>query len=179
MSIQVIPATHSSPHQRPCGRPASGPLQAAHLHRTTTAGRALRWMAALLATALCLPAQHKVDTRQLYERLYCVVPMVGTGTWADPKRPLYAPSPAQMNPASRTGIIGFTHVLSDNGQFALVEFVARDAKAFDRILADVSLNLNTSVKAFRKGKDKREDIEAEFRKHKKDFSFEHFGLRAP
>ena len=31
--------------------------------------------------------------------------------------------------------------------------------------------------AFRKGKGKREDIEAEFRKHKKDFSFEHFGGR--
>jgi hypothetical protein len=86
-----------------------------------------------------------------------------------------------MNPASRTGIIGFTHVLSDNGQFALVEFVARDAKAFDRILADIAanININVNVKSFRKGKDKREDIEAEFRKHKKDFSFDHFGVRVP
>ena len=123
--------------------------------------------------------QRSVEPRNLYERLYCVVPMTGTGTWADPKRPLYAPSPAQMNPASRTGIIGFTHVLSDDGQFALVEFVARDAKAFDHILADINANINTNVKAFRKGQDKREDIEAEFRKHKKDFSFEHFGVRVP
>jgi len=71
--------------------------------------------------------------------------------------------------------------LSDDGQFALVEFVARDAKAFDRILADinVNININVNVKAFRKGKDKREDIEAEFRKHKKDFSFDHFGVRVP
>ena len=84
--------------------------------------------------------------------------------------------PRPDEPASRTGIIGFTYVLSDDGQFALVEFVARDAKAFDNILADVSLNLDINVKAFRKGKDKREDIEAEFRKHKKDFSFEHFGV---
>jgi hypothetical protein len=83
---------------------------------------------------------------------------------------MYAPSPAQMNPASRTGIIGFTYVLSDDGQSALVEFVARDASAFQHILAD------KSIKAFRKGKDKREDIEAEFRKHKKDFSFENFGM---
>ena len=154
MSIRAFHATHNS------------------------SGRLLRSAAVLLAIATCLRAQHKVDSRQLYERLYCVVPMVGTGTWADPKRPLYAPAPAQMNPASRTGIIGFTHVLSDNGQFALVEFVARDAKAFDNILADINanINLNMNVKSFRKGQDKREDIEAEFRKHKKDFSFEHFGV---
>ena|ERR1700682_2052537 len=138
-----------------------------------------------LALALCLVcsalAQRSVDPRNLHERLYCIVPMTGKGTWADPKRPMYAPSPAQMNPASRTGIIGFTHVVSDDGQFALVEFVARDAKAFDRILADINSNVNnnSNVKAFRKGQDKREDIEAEFRKHKKDFSFEHFGVRTP
>jgi hypothetical protein len=150
------------------------------VHTThNSSGRLLRLAAILLAVATCLPAQHKVDTRQLYERLYCVVPMIGKGTWADPKRPLYAPSPAQMNAASRTGIIGFTHVLSDDGQFALVEFVARDASAFQHILADINGNLNVNVKAFRKGQNKREDIEAEFRKHKKDFSFDHFGVNVP
>jgi hypothetical protein len=147
-------------------------IRAVHVTRNSS-GRLLRLAAILLAIATCLPAQHKVDPRSLHERLYAVVPMTGSGTWADPKRPLYAPSPSQMNPASRTGIIGYTHVLSDDGQFALVEFVARDATAFNRILAD------TSIKSFRKGKDKREDIEAEFRKHKKDFSFENFGVRVP
>jgi hypothetical protein len=133
--------------------------------------RLLHLAAILLATATSLPAQHKVDARNLYERLYCILPITGSGTWADPKRPMYAPSPGQTNPASRTGIIGFTHVLSDDGLFALVEFVAHDASAFQGILAD------TKIKAFRKGKDKREDIEAEFRKHKKDFSFDNFAAR--
>ena len=141
----------------------------------------MKQFALSLTLGLCLvcsaSGQRSVDPRNLHERLFCVVPMIGTGTWADPKRPMYAPLPGQMNPASRTGIIGFTHVLSDDGQFALVEFVARDAKAFDYILADLNINLNINVKAFRKGKDKREDIEAEFRKHKKDFSFESFGVR--
>ena len=146
------------------------PGPAVHVTRNSS-GRLLRLTSLLLVIATCLPAQHNVDTRQLYERLYCVVPMTGTGTWADPKRPMHAPSPAQMNPSSRTGIIGFTHVLSDDGQSALVEFVARDAKAFAPILAD------KNIKSFRKGQDKREDIEAEFRKHKKDFSFDHFGVR--
>jgi hypothetical protein len=135
-----------------------------------SSGRLLRLAAILLAIATRLPAQQKLDTRQLYERLYVVAPLTGSGSWADPKRPLYAPSPAQLNPTVRTGIIGYTYVLSDDGQSALVEFVARDAAAFAHILAD------TSIKSFRKGKDKREDIEAEFRKHKKDFSFEHFGM---
>ena len=128
-----------------------------------------------LTVVLCLVCnalgQRSVDPRNLHKRLLCVVPMIGAGTWTDPKRPMYAPAPAQMNPTSRTGIIGFTHVLSDDGQSALVEFVARDASAFDHILAD------KSITSFRKGKDKREDIEAEFRKHKKDFSFDHFGMR--
>jgi len=59
-----------------------------------------------------------------------------------------------MNPASRTGIIGYTYVLSDDGQFALVEFVARDASAFQHILAGINgnLNVNVNVKAFRKGR---------------------------
>jgi hypothetical protein len=142
-------------------------IRAVNLTQIST-GRLVRLAAILVAIATCLPAQQKLSTRQLYERLYCVVPMTGKGTWADPKRPLYAP--AQLNSTVRTGIIGYTHVLSDDGQSALVEFVARDAAAFVRILAD------TSIKSFRKGQDKREDIEAEFRKHKKDFSFENFGM---
>ncbi len=156
-------------------------IPAVHVTRTSS-GRLLRLAAILFAVATCLHAQHKVDTRQLYERLYVVAPMTaGKGTWAEPKRPLYAPSPREMNPASRTGIIGYTYVLSDDGQFALVEFVARDASAFQHILADINanLNVNVNVKAFRKGQDKREDVEAEFRKHKKDFSFQTFGLRLP
>ena len=154
-------------------------IQAVHVTQNSS-GRLLRLAAILVAIATCLPAQHKLDTRQLYERLYVVAPMTaGKGTWAEPKRPMYAPSPAQMNATSRTGIIGYTYVLSDDGQFALVEFVARDASAFQHILADIKSNLNTNVKSFRKGQDKREDIEAEFRKHKKDISFDHFGVNVP
>ncbi len=141
----------------------------------------MKYSVLALALAVCLVCsalgQRSVDQRNLHERLYCVLELTGSGTWADPKRPLYAPSPAEMSPATRTGIIGFTYVLSDDGQFALVEFVAGDPKAFDHILAGINANLNTKVKAFRKGKDKREDIEAEFRKHKKDFSFENFAAR--
>ena len=136
--------------------------------------------AVLLLSLLCVPArelraQPRVDARNMYERVLAVVPMVGKGTFDDPKRPMYTPTPTELQLATttRTGILGFAHVMSDDGNFALVEFVARDRAAFQRILAD------PSVKAFLRGKDKREDVEAEFLKHKKDFDFAHFGVRMP
>ena len=88
---------------------------------------------------------------------------------------MYAPLPSALRSAatSRTGILGFTFVLSDDGQHALAEFVAKDRAAFQQILAD------TTVKSFLKGRDKREDIEAEFKKYKKDFDFKSFGVRMP
>jgi hypothetical protein len=133
--------------------------------------------AVLLLSVLCvqLRAQPRVDARNMYERVMAVVPLTGSGTLDDPKRPMYAPTPAQIQTsmATRQGILGFMHVMSDDGQVALVEFVAKDRSAFQAILAD------TSVKSFLKGRDKREDIEAEFLKHKRDFDFAHFGVRMP
>ena len=132
---------------------------------------------------IALAAQPKVDSQHLYERIWVVVPIVGKGTLADPKRPMYAPTlPAlnlPLNPAlsqqiaARTGIIGYSQQVSDDGKFALVEFVARDRSAFKDILSD------STVKSFIKGRDKREDVEAEFKKYKKDFDFRRFGVRLP
>src|SRR5713226_5098147 len=81
-------------------------------------------------------SQQRVDSRNTYSRLLCVVPMVGKGTWSDPKRPMYAPLPGAAPSTSRSGILGFVHQLSDDGQVALVEFVAKDRSAFRAILAD-------------------------------------------
>jgi len=124
-------------------------------------------LASLFLWAL-LAAQQPVDPLNLYQRALCVVPMTGTGTWGDPRRPMYAP--AQATPGSRDGIVAYTHVLSDDGQLALVEFVAYDRAAFKDLLADS----NPKIKVFIKGNDKRDDISAEFKKHKKDFHLDHF-----
>jgi hypothetical protein len=83
--------------------------------------------------------------------------MVGKGTPSDPRRPQYAPWPASPNP-SRTEIVGFSHQVSDDGRFALVEFVARDRSAFRAILNDKSITV------YEKGKDKRDDIEKALKK---------------
>ena len=129
----------------------------------------------ILLSAPLAQSQPRVDAGSMYERVVAVVPMIGSGTFADPKRPKYAPSPAELQQATATrqGILGFTHVLSDDGNFALVEFVARNRMAFQQILAD------PSIKSFLRGRDKREDVEAEFFKLKKNFDFSHFGVRMP
>jgi hypothetical protein len=122
-----------------------------------------------------LYAQPRVDARNMYERVMAVVPLTGSGTFDDPKRPMYAPSPAQIQTATatRTGILAFTYVLSDDGMFALVEFVARDRAAFQAILAD------PTIKSFLKGRDSLEVVQTEFLKHKANFNFAHFGVRMP
>jgi hypothetical protein len=132
----------------------------------------------LLAVVVCLCApllaqQQRVDLRNLYERVLCVVPMVGSGTADDPRRPAYAPLPPVPGAKlSRDGIIAYTFQLSDDGTLALVEFVAVERKAFRDLLADT----DSRIKVFNKGTDKRADIEAEFKKHKKDFDLDRFGV---
>jgi hypothetical protein len=136
----------------------------------------LRLPAVVVCLCGSLLAQHRVDPRNMYERALCVVPMVGSGTPEDPMRPQYAPLPPPPGmPPSRDGIIAFSYQVSDDGKLALVEFVALDRKAFEDVLAD----LNPNVKVFLKGKDKREDIETEFKKHKKDFRLDQFGAIVP
>lgn len=88
-----------------------------------------------LATGSALAQVHRVDARNMYERVIAIVPMTGSGTDADPRRPMFAPKPGDMNPASATTIAGFNYVLSDDGKFALVQFVARDKGAFQTLLA--------------------------------------------
>jgi hypothetical protein len=122
-----------------------------------------------------LSAQQRVDPRNTHHRLLCIVPMVGAGTDADPRRPAHAPVFVPGAAPSSSGIIAYHYQLSDDGQYALVEFVARDRSAFKDILADRGMNVRT----FEKGRDKLQDIEQEFRKHKKNINLAQFGMIVP
>lgn len=134
----------------------------------------LRFLLAALFLWVPLSAQHRVDPRNMYERALCVVPMVGSGTPDNPRRPQYAPLPPPPGtPPSRDGIVAFTYQVSDDGNFALVEFVAYDRKSFKDLLAD------KNIQVFIKGKDKKADIEATFKKLKKDINLDSFGTVAP
>jgi hypothetical protein len=103
--------------------------------------------------------------------------------------------PAQPAAAGdRTGVLAYGMQLSDDGNFALVEFVFQSPAAFQNILAKqaaaMALNvaaaapgrgpsaLQTALQAaipglqiFERGKATQSDILAEFQKHKKSFSF--------
>jgi hypothetical protein len=106
-----------------------------------------------------------------YARVYCVVPMVGTGTLADPKRPLFAPLPPGPTAAlDRTGIIAYQFQMSDDGNFALAEFVAVTRAG----LAPILTSTNPSVVFFERGLSTRLQIEAAFQQYKKGFSFKNF-----
>lgn len=108
------------------------------------------------------------------ERLLAVVPMVGAGTPADPRRPLFAPAgPVVVSGDARAasaGITGFSYVVSDDGRMALVEFVARDAGAFQAIVRSG----RADVKTFERGKATLVQAQEEFRKHKPGFEIGRF-----
>jgi hypothetical protein len=120
--------------------------------------------------------QRHVNPGNTHVRVLAVVPLTGTGKNGDPIRPEFAPAP--LAPGAKpdpNGIIGFSVQICDDHKHALVEFVARDRSAFKQIMADT----RSDVKVFEKGKAKRADIEAEFRKWKHDFDLDHIHVSVP
>lgn len=88
---------------------------------------------------------------------------------------MYAPVPSEIQPGARSGILGYAYQVSDSGDLALVQFVVADRKALAGILAD----RNPQVKVFQRGVHKQADMQAEFRRLKKDFDFSRFEVRLP
>lgn len=121
-------------------------------------------------------AQQRVAPGNLYERILCVVPMVGRGTPEDPRRPDHVPWPPKAEAAAAgRGILAFAYQVSDDGQWALVELVARDRKALEPVLSD----RRPSVKVFERGKAQAAEIQAEFRNYKRDFELDRFQANLP
>ena len=154
----------------------------------------LNFLVFLLGSLLCasaLLAQQAVNPRNRYERLICIVPMIGSGTYEDPRRPAYAPTSseqAQVEPGQ--GILGYSLQISDDGQFALVEFAAMDRKAFAKILSDakgdvadsespIPFQFRSEFKVFEKGKVTRATVENAFRKLKPNFNLDTVGVYVP
>ena len=97
------------------------------------------------------------------ERSLVVVPMIGTGTGADPRRPAL-PNTAGM---------AFRYVLSDDGATAIVELSGGNPLQRQKI--DAELRKDSRVKVFRPSTHKKDDVEKEIRLLKKDFDLEAFG----
>ncbi len=103
-----------------------------------------------------------IDPAMKGERIIAIVPMIGAGTYADPKRPLFAPSDAQLRDGR--GISHFTYELSDDGKNAIVQIGVRDRQALAPLLTD-----SRALKIFDRDKDKLKDLESELKKYKADF----------
>lgn len=95
------------------------------------------------------------------------VPMVGAGTWADPKRPAFV----------RELGIPFRYEVSDDGTMALVEASPRNLAEMQKL--DEVVQKEPRAKIFRPEKDKAADVTAEFKKHKKDFDADLFTKLGP
>jgi len=115
---------------------------------------------------------HAVDPAQRYHRLICLVHFTGSGKPDDPFRPEYVPGSSDK--ASRAGVIAWSVQPTDDGKMAIIHVVVVDRKAFAAILADT----RPEIRVFEIGKDKKEEIEAEMQKYKKDFSLDAFRVVA-
>jgi hypothetical protein len=135
------------------------------------------------------PIHHQVDPLNTYHRVIAIVPYVGSGKAGDPKHPKYAPTPSATTanaftseaatptgPASsanpHSGIIAFTHVPSDDGTMAIVEFVSTDRASLMPILSD------KSIQSFEKGVVAPSAILQVVQGFKKNFTLDHFGMAA-
>jgi len=122
----------------------------------------------LIATALT--AQNAAPPTARYCRLIVLQHFVGSGKKDDPKRPEFVPATL----GSRDGIIAWSMLTSDDGNYALVHLVAVNRKAFDPILNDK----RPDIRVFEIGRDKKDDIEKELKTFKKDFDLEKFQVVA-
>lgn len=136
-----------------------------------------RAVALFLLSLSALFAQNRVSPEMMYHRVWAVVPLIGSGTPDDPRRPMFVPSPAEQKAKSeksdRSGIIGFSMQLSDDGKSALVEFIGANPQELKFIV-----NSNApGVTAFERGTATKEQIEQEFQKHKAGFTLNSFAGR--
>ena len=95
--------------------------------------------------------------------IIAIVPMVGAGTAKNPKHP----------PLFRLrGITGFTAEISNDGRFALVEFVAKESKFLTPLA-------NSGERQERKDSPNKDAVLEEFKRYKRNFKPERFGLAIP
>ena len=115
-------------------------------------------------------SQRHVDPRNSYKRVIAIVSLVGTGSASDPRRPEYAPWPVSQDP---NGIIAFCFVPSDDGKWAIAEFVAQDRVAFQPLFND------KSIRVFEKGRSSKPQIETALQQYRKDFTLDKYGMVMP
>jgi hypothetical protein len=141
--------------------------------------RAVMPVVCLLVAVGSAFAQHRVDAGNMYARVYAIVPMIGSGTWDDPKRPMFAPVPEQMTPGSRTGIIAFNHVESDDGNFALIEIVAATRPQLALVTSQMNATAVQGLQVFDRSITSATTVQSAFQLLKKNFDITKFRVVVP
>ncbi len=114
------------------------------------------------------PAPESLDPGQLYERVLVVCPLVGKGTYADPKRPALVPAQVKANGARGLDVVlGFAWVPSDDGKRAVVEIIVRDETALGEFRR-ASVAVAEAV-LYERGKQPPAVVDEALRRVKKDF----------
>jgi hypothetical protein len=126
-------------------------------------------------------AQHRVDPGKMYARIYAIVPMIGSGTWDDPRRPMFAPRSQDMTPGSRAGIIAFNQVESDDGKFALIEIVTADRGQLAQITGPINSQLAATpgLQLFDRSVTSADTVQTAFQARKKNFDITKFRVVVP
>jgi hypothetical protein len=91
---------------------------------------------------------------------------------------MFVPSPAEQTARAkgdRSGILGYSMQVSDDGKSALVEFTGATPADLKHIVTSQA----AGVKAFERGVATKAQIEAEFQKYKTGFSLSSFAGSAP
>jgi hypothetical protein len=113
-------------------------------------------------------AQQRFNTRVVV----AVVPLIGKGTAADPRRPMFAPAPSERD---QDDALDFECTLTDDGKSAIVVFYSsRSTEAGWKKLDQIAKSTEYGVRAFERHKHGRDEIEAEFKTHKKNFDLTAF-----
>lgn len=106
--------------------------------------------------------------------------MIGKGTPDDPRRPMFVPIAGERTEAAKAavrpdedqlpdlGIIASGFQESDDGKFAIVEFVARSRAAFKEIVE----SKDPDVKVYRKERMEKTELSNEIKRFKKDFDID-------
>jgi hypothetical protein len=152
----------------------------------------------LFAVTLC--GQQRVSLGAIYHRVWAVTPLVGSGKPGDPLRPMFV-SATPPAASDRSGVLAYQMQLSDDGKFALVEFVFASPAAFQAVLqkeasargvstssqspsspsaaasgpSPVQTALQAAVAGlamFERGNATQSAVVAEFTKHKANFTFD-------
>lgn len=117
----------------------------------------------------------------MYERIYAIVPMVGSGTAADPQLPMFIPAPQPRAVGNRTGILAFNSVISDDGTVALVEIVAATKADLAPVKAQITAQsaLTPSIQLFDRASTSPLVVQAAFQPLKKSFDITKFMVVVP